>query len=206
MICWCWECRREGPRVHLLPHLDKCSPSVHFLGNCMQHFLYITCCWFELTRRGKAIKLLADCLNLPFMWWAALSLLQPNDHGFLHGQPRCPTLMWYSSCRLGKDQRDQGLQIGTGLETTWDTGQCNLHKQPEHPLPISLVLYKKYWAPCPFFVLESMPCASPRCTHLPESTLSGLLFSVKVSGPQKKTYGGTMGSTAKSAPCKMNPY
>jgi hypothetical protein len=128
MICWCWESRREGPRVHLLPHFDKCSPNVNcefnFLGT-VYNISYIACCWFELTRRGKATKLLAHCLNLPFMWWAALSLLKPNDHGFLHGQPRCPTSMRYSSCRLDKDQRDQELQIGTGLETTWDTGQCN---------------------------------------------------------------------------------
>jgi len=38
-------------------------------------------------------------------------------------------------------------------------------------------------------VLESMPCASPRCTHLPESTISGLLFSVKVSEPSAKYWG-----------------
>jgi hypothetical protein len=154
----------------------------------MQHFLYYMLL-VELTRRGKAIKLLADCLNLPFMWWAALSLLWPWIPAWT---AKVSHLDVVQLLQTGKDQRDQGLQIGTGLETTWDTGQrnciSNLNTCQYHWFSTKNIGFLVR-----FFVLESMPWASPRCTHLPESTLSGLLFSVKSQWTTKENIGGSIG-------------
>ncbi len=95
--------------------------------------------------------------------------------------------------QTGQRSKRSGVADWHRLGNNMGHRTMQLHKQPEH-LPISLVLYKKYWAPCPFFVLESMPWASPRCTHLPESTLSGLLFSQWTT---KENIGGSIGEHSK---------